>query len=405
VTAKTEYDCIIIGAGAAGAATAYQLSKRGKSVLLLEQFALGHDRGSSHGHSRIFRFAYGTLEYSRMAVQALQSWRALEADSGETLLTMTGGLDLGPQDSSTLRGTMQGMTAANNAFETLEALELSKRFPQWRIPNDWLAVHSVDAGILNPSQAVEIATAMARTYGATVLEHTTVTKIHGESAGQSPRVETNRGVFSAKKIVVTAGGWLPELFPTLRLPVQVTLEDVVYFRPSKLQDFLPERFPIFIGHQANADSNNPSDRLPEKSLEKKQPYGFPAFGLPGIKVGLHLAGPVVQASNRDYMPSEQSQKTIEAWLGRYLPGALGPVMLSKTCLYSTTPTNDFLIDTHAGCVAGGFEDVILASPCSGHGFKFMPLLGEMIADLVQGDSNTYWFERFQANKALLQSTV
>jgi sarcosine oxidase len=373
-----DYDYLIIGAGAAGAATAYQLSKRGKRVLLLEQFALEHERGSSHGHSRIFRFAYGTHDYARMAVAALEAWRLLEADSGEKLLTMTGGLDLGPVTASSLQNTLQGMTVAGHSFEKLDAFELHKRFPQWRIPEDWLALYSRDAGILNASHCVEVAVAMARVYGATVLEHTTVTRLHLSP----PRVETTRGTFSAGKIIVTAGGWLPELLPELRLPIQVTLEEVIYFRPKHLQDFLPETFPIFIAH------------------EQVPLYGFPAFGLPGVKVGLHLAGAKVQATTRSFEPSEASRRNIEAWLARYLPDALGPVMNAKTCLYTTTPTQDFLLDTHAQCLSGGSPNVILASPCSGHGFKFMPLLGTLIADLAEGQPNPYQFERFSANRAL-----
>jgi sarcosine oxidase len=385
-----ESEYLIVGAGGAGLATAYALAKRGAQVTLLEQFGIGHDHGSSQGHSRIFRFAYDELEYSRLAMQSLNSRKSLEADCGETLLTMTGGLDLGPVDSASLERTAAGMTGAGAKFDRLDSRELMKRFPQWRVPDDWVGLHSTDAGILNPTHCVEVIAGMARAHGAKILEHTTVTKIHTDS---QPRVETNRGIFTAKKVIFTAGAWLPELFPELRMPMNVTLESGVFFRPLKPENFLPERFPIFISH-----NNVPESAL---RLDRAQPYGFPIYGLPGVKIGLHQSGETVQASARGYDVSDQTLGMLEAWMAQHLPDAAGPMMHAKTCLYANTPGHDFLIDTHAGFVPGGSSDVILASPCSGHGFKFVPFLGELIADLAQDQKHEFHLERFQAKHALL----
>ena len=412
---ETEY--LIVGAGGAGAATAYQLAKRGASVTLLEQFAIGHDRGSSQGHSRIFRFAYDIPDYARMAMRSLQSWRALEADCGESLLRVTGGLDLGPVGSQSLERTASSMTAVGAKFERLDAEALMRRFPQWRVPDDWLGLHSLDAGILNPTHCVEVIAGMARAHGARILEHTAVTKVHLDS---QPRVETNRGVFAAKKVIFTAGAWLPELFPELRMPVTVTLESGVFFRPHNLEDFLPERFPIFLSHNLVTENTGPEDTGPENTgpentgpentgaentgvvsrWDRAQAYGFPVFGLPGVKIGLHQSGETVRASSRGYDVSDQTLGFLEAWLKRHLPAAAGPMMHSKTCLYANTPGEDFLIDTHAGLTPGGSSDVILASPCSGHGFKFVPFLGELIADLAQGQKHEFHLERFKAKHAL-----
>ena len=413
---ETEY--LIVGAGGAGVATAYALAKRGASVTLLEQFAIGHDHGSSQGHSRIFRFAYDMPDYARMAMRSLRSWRALEADCGESLLTITGGLDLGPAGSESLESTLQTMTAVGAKFDRLDAGELMKRFPQWRVPDDWAGLHSVDAGILNPTHCVEVIAGMARAHGAKILERTVVTKIHlGNDAvgqdGHGPRVETNRGVFAAKKLIVTAGAWLPELFPEFAMPVTVTLESGIFFRPHTLEDFLPERFPIFLTHNLISENAAPES---VSRWDRAQPYGFPVYGLPGVKIGLHQSGETVQASTRGYEVSERTLAFSEAWMARHLPGAAGPIMHSKTCLYANTPGEDFLIDTHAGFVARGSSnsdargssnsdargssDVILASPCSGHGFKFVPFLGELIADLAQGQKHEFHLERFQAKHAL-----
>jgi sarcosine oxidase len=395
-----ETEFLIVGAGGAGAATAYALAKRGASVTVLEQFAVGHDRGSSQGHSRIFRFAYDLPDYARMAMRSLRSWRALEADCGESLLTITGGLDLGPAGSESLEQTAASMMATGAKFDRLDSGELMRRFPQWRVPDDWAGLHSVDAGILNPTRCVEVIAGMARAHGAKILEHTTVTKVHLNTDGQfgdQPRVETNRGVFAAKKIIFTAGAWLPELFPEFAMPIQVTLESGIFFRPHRLEDFLPERFPIFLTHNLI-----PENTVPESvsRFDRAQPYGFPVYGLPGVKMGLHQSGETVQASTRGYDVSERTLAFSEAWMARHLPGAAGPMMHAKTCLYANTPGEDFLIDTHAGFVPGGSSDVILASPCSGHGFKFVPFLGELIADLAQGQKHDFHLERFQAKHAL-----
>jgi sarcosine oxidase len=410
---ETEY--LIVGAGGAGVATAYALAKRGASVTLLEQFAIGHDRGSSQGHSRIFRFAYDLPDYARMAMRSLRSWRALEADCGESLLTLTGGLDLGPAGSESLQSTLQTMTATGAEFERLDAAELMRRFPQWRVPDDWVGLHSADAGILNPTHCVEVIAGMARAHGAKILERTAVSKIHLGNDGAGPRVETDRGVFAAKKLIITAGAWLPELFPELAMPVTVTLESGVFFRPHKLEDFLPERFPIFLSHNlasrdtgsenTGSENTGPENTGPEETeslsrWDRAQAYGFPVFGLPGVKIGLHQSGETVQANSRGYEVSDRTLEFLEAWLKRHLPGAAGPMMHSKTCLYANTPREDFLIDTHAGLTPGGSSDVILASPCSGHGFKFVPFLGELIADLAQDQKHEFHLERFQAKHAL-----
>ena len=387
----SDYEFIVLGAGAAGASAAYQLARRGRRVLLLERFAVGHDRGASQGHSRIFRFAYTEAEYARFAMHAFQAWRALEADAGETLLTMTGGLDLGPADSATLQATMQGLTAAGARFDRLDATALMQRFPQWRVPDDWLGLHSPDAGILPPTHCIEVIVGMARAHGATVLEWTQALEVQSQ-AGEV-HVKTDRGVFSAAKVIVAAGAWLPELFPGVRLPLQVTLESGVFFRPHTLEAFRPERFPIFIAHVAAAPGSS--------RWAQAQPYGFPVFGLPGVKVGLHQSGETVSAASRGFDVPEATIRAIQAWLEAHLPDAAGPVMHAKTCLYTNTPGHDFLVDWATNFEGSGAENVLIASPCSGHGFKFAPAIGELLADLVMDQPNEFAFNRFKANRALV----
>jgi sarcosine oxidase len=381
---QRDFECIVIGAGAAGASAAYQLARRGKRVLLLEQFAIGHDRGASQGHSRIFRFAYDSADYARMAMQSLVSWRALEMDAGLKLLTMTGGLDVGVAGAASLEATAQGMSNVGAAFERLNSSELMQRFQQWRVPENWVGLHSTDAGILNPTHCIEVIVGMARAHGARVLEHTTVEKLELDTN----TIVTSKGSFSADKIIVAAGAWLPELIPNLKLNLEITLESGVFFRPKNLELFMPERFPIFIEHR---------DVTPEtERFDAAQAYGFPVFGLPGVKVGLHHSGETVTASNRQFEVSTRTLKALQAWMLEHLPDAAGEIIHAKTCLYSNTKTHDFLIDWHSAFDPEGSSDVLIASPCSGHGFKFAPFMGELLADMVTNQTNPFQLERFGA---------
>jgi sarcosine oxidase len=379
-----EFECIVIGAGAAGASAAYQLAKRGKRVLLLEQYAIGHDRGASQGHSRIFRFAYDSPDYARMAMRSLVSWRELEADAGLKLLTMTGGLDVGVVGAASLEATAQGMNSVGATFERLNSSDLMQRFPQWHVPENWVALHSQDAGILNPTHCIEVIAGMARAHGTRVLEHTTVEKLELDTN----TVVTSKGSFSADKVIVAAGAWLPDSLPNLKLNLEITLESGVFFRPKNLEMFMPERFPIFIEH---CDVTPETDRF-----DAAQAYGFPVFGLPGVKIGLHHSGETVSASNRHFEVSTRTLKALQTWMLEHLPDAAGEIIHAKTCLYSNTKNHDFLIDWHSAFDPEGSSDVLIASPCSGHGFKFAPFMGELLADMVTDQANPFQLERFRA---------
>ncbi|GBF06684.1 sarcosine oxidase [Deinococcus aerius] len=378
------YDCIVLGAGGAGTSAAYHLARRGRRVLLLDQFAVGHDRGSSHGHSRIFRLAYDQPDYVQLAQRALDLWREVEQVSGQTLLTVTGGLDLGPHELPSLRAVEQSLRQAGVAVETLDAGALMRRFPQWRVPDDWAAVYSPDAGIVNPSHTVELLAALARAEGATMLEHTPALELDlGDP--DAPAVRTPRGTFACRRLIVAAGAWLPELVPDLARGLRVTQETTAFFRAQDLAPFQPEHFPVFIGHARAGEA---------------EVYGFPAFGLPGVKIAEHLRGPVTTARTRDFEVEDLTLARLGAYLERRLPGAAGPVMQAKTCLYTVTPTQDFLLDTHGAVTPGGSPSVLLASPCSGHGFKFVPVLGELLADWADGVPHPLHSARFRARRAM-----
>lgn len=362
------FDVIIVGAGAAGSSSALALARRGKKVLLLEQFSVPHERGSSHGHSRIFRFAYDDPDYARFAMRSLAAWRDLERETKQTLLHLFGGLDVGQAGNASLERTAQAMTEVGANFERLDAAALMQRFPQWHVPPDWVGLLSPDAGIVMPSRAVEVMTAYARSLGVTLLEHCEVLGFDDNT------VRTSNGDFSAAQIVIAAGAWLPKLVPELAAQLEVTQEASAYFAPKDLQAFMPEQFPIFIDHNSLA-------------------YGFPAQGLPGVKLGWHQSGPVVNPDTRAFDVPTTTLETLHRWLETHLPNQDWRLIQARSCLYTNTPSHDFILDFHS-------SSTLLVSPCSGHGFKFAAYIGQLVADKLLGVANPFDLPRFKLASAL-----
>jgi sarcosine oxidase len=363
------YNTIIIGAGAVGSSTALALARRGQKVLLLEQFSVPHERGSHHGHSRIFRFAYDDPDYARLAMRSLEYWRTLERETGQQVLHLFGGLDVGQEGNPSLENTAQTLFSIGASVERLNATALMQRFPQWRVPPDWVGIFSQDAGIVQPSRAVELMVALARKYGTTLLENCTV------HALENGAVQTSAGRFQAKHIVVAAGAWLPKLVPNLQ-QLEVTLEGSLYFAPDDRSAYTPEHFPIFIDHNSLA-------------------YGFPVQGLPAVKIGLHQSGAVTTADTRGFAVPETMLENAKAWFAQHLPQSNWRNIQSRTCLYTNTPSHDFIFDKHPD-----LENVLIASPCSGHGFKFSSYLGELVADKLEGKPNEFDLPRFRLENAL-----
>jgi sarcosine oxidase len=376
----THVPFVVVGAGGAGAAAAYGLARAGQRVLLLEQHRVGHDRGSSAGPSRIFRLAYEEPDYARMALAARAAWHELERDAGRTLYWRTGGLDLGPAASPALPRVLASLSDLGARAEVLDRGQLRRRFPQWQVPEDWQAVWAEEAGIVNASLTVEVLAALASVYGAEVREGV---RVEALEPGERPTVRTTAGTWTCDRLILAAGAWLPELLPTLlpallpdlppvpAPPLRPTLEAVTFYRPRDLDAFRMDRFPVFITHDGS------------------EAYGFPLFGLPGVKLGLHAVGPQTTAETRSFEVPPRTRARSDAFMARFLPLAAGPVMQARTCLYTSTPDQDFLLAAHPACPA-----VIVASPCSGHGFKFMPLIGQILAALALDRPHAFALPRF-----------
>jgi monomeric sarcosine oxidase len=336
---------VVVGAGVMGAATARALARRGHDVTVLEQFAFGHGRGSSHGESRIFRFSYPDPVYVAMAMEALPLWRELEQETSGELLRTTGGLDRGkPLDDH-----VNALKECGAECEVLEPEQVEARFP-WLGREGGPVLFQGDGGVIAAAQAVRACLRSAEAHGADLRDETRVTAI--EPAGGRVTVRTSDGPVEAEVAVVTAGAWAKPLVAPLGidLPTRPTRETVAYFE------------------------------LDEPRLTTLVEWGDPAiYALPSrpgvMKAGEHVAGPTTDPDEEGQANAESVAK-LRAWVARRFPRADPAPRYAETCIYTNTPDESFVLERHG--------DVVIGSPCSGHGFKFAPLIGKRLAALATG---------------------
>ena len=373
-----EHDVVVVGLGGIGSAAAYWLARRGVDVVGLEQFDLGHERGASHDHSRIVRLSYHTPGYVRMAAQAYHAWAALEDDAGERLLVRTGGLDLGPVEGAIpLEDYERSMEACGVAFERLDAREIMRRWPQWRLDDDVRGLYQPDAGLVSPTRATAVHQDLARRHGAVLRENTPVVGLR--ASGAEADVLTPDGTYRCRSVVLTVDAWANDLLAPLgvRLPLTITQEQVTYFAPPSPDAFAPERFPIWIW------------------MDVPCFYGFPAYGEAGPKVAEDVGGPEVTPSGRSFRPEPENLARVRAFVRDHLPGAVGPEIASRTCLYALTPDRDFVIEA-----VPGHPNVFVALGAA-HGFKFASLIGRILADLALDGRTDVEIEPFAIDRPVL----
>jgi monomeric sarcosine oxidase len=354
-------DLIIVGAGLAGAAAAWRASGRGANVVVLEQFGPAHRNGSSHGSARIFRRAYPDPLYVRLTGQAGERWRALEQEAGDRLLTLTGGIDFGVRrDPEHLHAVL---TANSVQAQLLPAGEAARRWPQFDFAGAGQVLFHEDCGVLDPDRAVAAMLRLAAAKGADIRFGTPVARL--DAGGDGAIVRTGDESFTAPVAVVAAGAWIAPLLSGLAElpPLTVTQQQVFHFAPREPAG---PPWPVFIV-QDEADNC----------------YGLPGGrdgGVPGaMKIGEHSPGTVTTAQDRDFRVGPASRDRVQGFVTRRVPGLGSQPVNEATCLYTWTANEDFILDRPGG---GPF---VIASPCSGHGAKFAPLLGEIIAGLAAGE--------------------
>lgn len=361
---KTRADLVIVGAGLAGAAAAHAAAKRGRSVVVLDAFGPAHRNGSSHGSARIFRRAYPDPLYVRLTGLAGERWRELAAEAGEDLVTVTGGLDFGVARNP--RHLHAVLTSCRVPVELMTEDAAAERWPQFDFRGVGQVMFHPEAGVLDPDRAIAAMLRLAAAGGADVRFDTPVTRLEAGPAGDGAVAYTDSGAFAAPVIVVAAGPWIAPLLAGLVEfpPLTVTQQQVFHFAPAPGPP-RAEPWPVFIDDD-----------------EGGYVYGLPGGRdgeVPGaIKVAEHNPGPVTTAGGRDFRVDPAARDRVRGYVRKRLP-ALDPAPVNEaTCLYTWTANEDFILDRPAH---GPF---VVASPCSGHGAKFAPLLGEIIADLAAG---------------------
>jgi sarcosine oxidase len=370
------FDVVVVGLGAMGSAALHRLARRGVRVTGIERFAPGHDKGSSHGETRIIRQGYFEHpSYVPLVRRSYELWRELEAASGRKLLHVTGIVEVGAPGGELIAGTLAASRLHRLPHEVLESAEIMRRFPAFRIPSDYLGVFQPDGGFVEVEMAIAAMIALAQGAGAQVQTGASVLSVaqHGDRA----RVVTSQGEIEAGAAIVTAGPWVRTLVP--ELPVRVTREVMAWFEPNDPTLFELGRFPVFI-------------------LESRHGmhYGFPAHDRPGIKIAKHHhRDETADPDHVDRAVSAADEALIRAVLAGHLPAADGPLLAANTCLYTVTPDRDFIVDRLPQA-----PNVIVASPCSGHGFKFAPAIGEILADLAVEGRTRHDISRFRLSRFL-----
>jgi sarcosine oxidase len=356
------FDVIVVGGGVIGTSAARWLASRGRSTILLERFEIGHARGSSGGPTRIFRLTYEHPDYVRMARRALDEWRSLEDEAGEPLMITTAGLDLGAGG----RSSAQALEAAGESFEYLPVEAVTERWPALRLDPATEAFVQENGGVCMADRTIHTQAKLAVGAGATVLENMEVLSI--ALRGEGAEVRTEAESYVADVVVVTAGAWARDVLlgAAIDLPLRPSLEQVTYFALEE-----PSPLPTVIDW----------DVTPPRT-----PYTVPDPTRPGhFKVALHMSGPPVDAETRSFEPDpERVRRVTDYAAGRFAPHV--PDGGTETCLYTNTPDEHFVLDRVGPIVVG--------SPCSGHGFKFAPLTGMILADLATGSVPAVPIDRF-----------
>ena len=364
---NASYDVIVVGLGGMGSAALAHVARRGQRVLGLDRHTPGHARGSSHGLTRIIRLAYFEHpSYVPLLRRAFALWRELERGLPKPLLHVTGGLDVGRAGSAVFEGSRRSCTEHDLPHEILDARAMAARFPGWRPAPDTLAVYQPDAGFLTPERCMAAHLASAERAGGVVRWQERVLAV--EPCAGGVRVRSDRGVYEAGQVVLSTGPWMADLAPEVA-PLLVPERQVLgWFGIRDEAAFVPSAFPVFV-------------------LEADEGvfYGFPSYEVPGFKIGkYHHRFEAVHPDTMRRDVTADDEAALREAVARYFPGANGPLESSTTCLFTNTPDEHFIVDR-----SPVIPEVLLVSPCSGHGFKFSSVIGEICADLVVDGSTAH----------------
>lgn len=366
----THYDVIVVGLGGMGAAAAYRLARRGQRVLGIDQFAPVHNRGSSHGGSRITRQAY--LEgpaYVPLLLRAHELWDEVERDSGRRIFTRCGALMAGPPDSRTFAGSLASAQKFDLPCEVLDAAEIRRRYPTMSPLPDEVALYEPGAGLVSPEAAVAAHLQLAARSGAELHHEEQVFTWSSTESGV--RVGTSQNYYTADQLVMCPGAWAPSLLSSLGVAFSVARQVQYWFAPvGGTTPFLPSHHPVYLWEYAPG----------------QQFYGFPAHNAPGdgVKVACHGGGSPCTADGIDRTVTPSEVSAMAEIVRTRMPSLPGTFLRAVTCLYTNTADEHFVIARHPS-----HPRVVVACGFSGHGFKFVPVVGEILADLVVDGSTPH----------------
>lgn len=373
---SNHFDVIVLGVGGMGAATVFELARRGRRVLGLEQFSIGHDQGSSHGHTRVIRKAYYEHpDYVPLARRAYERWYELEQRQGRHLLTECGCLSIGPPEGELVAGVRRAAQEHRLPIEELPTVELRRRYPMFRFDDTDFGILEREAGFLYVEDCVRAYVEESQRLGAVIRAIEPV--ITWEVAAPGVRVRTQQEVYSADRLVVTAGAWAGRMLSELGLPLTVRRKVLLWVATEDDRRFRRDVFPIYMAETADGFY-----------------YGFPVIDGFGHKLGRHDGGDVVADPakvNRDV--SEADETDCRLFLRTHLPLINGALRQAKVCLYTLTPDQHFIIDRHPE-----HAQVAFAAGFSGHGFKFASVVGEILADLAETGETKLPIERFRVKR-------
>jgi sarcosine oxidase len=355
------FDVIVVGLGGMGSAAACELARRGRRVLGLEQFALGHDQGSSHGLTRIIRKAYyENPDYVPLVQRAYERWYDLEQRQGRHLLTEAPCLSIGRPDSSLIRGVQASARQHNLPVESLDVGELRRRFPAFHVSDEYAGVLERSAGFLYVEECVLAHIREAQRHGAEVHDHEAVMRWEATPSSVTVHTQTNR--YTAARLILTAGPWAGAFLARCGVPLTVMRQVGLWFSTANDRLFRRDVFPLYI-------ADTPLGHY----------YGFPMLDVNGIKMAQHYGAPELsgpEAVDRTATPADEENG--RRFLREFLPAVNGPLRRASVCIYTLTPDRHFAIDLHPE-----HPNVAVAAGFSGHGFKFASVVGEILADLAE----------------------
>jgi sarcosine oxidase len=354
------YDAIVLGTGGVGSAALFHLARRGLRVLGIDRFGPGHDRGSSHGETRIIRQAYFEHpDYVPLLLRTYELWAELEELTGQKLFHQVGLLQVGPREGAVVSGVLASARLHGLAVEELTASETERRFRGFVVPPELVGVFEPRAGYLLVENCVLAHLQAAKNHGAEHLPETTVTSWRAEGSGIV--LTTARGEFQAGSLIVSAGAWASELLASLSVPLEVRRKHVYWFAPTAPEYTAASGCPTFLYE------------LPHGVF-----YGFPSLPPHGLKAAEHSGGQAVSDPTRDLRLFEPNDyQRVTEFLGRYLPGVSSQRSRHSVCFYTMTPDEHFLVDRHPQ-----HPNVVFAAGLSGHGFKFTGVLGLALAEFA-----------------------